>query len=168
MRELLKTFFLKCDIPMGSIDTCTDMFLYPMLGVDFHFWLVNNREVYTCISRLTSSAWNIMRKERHWWCHNCNQDHHLLSLPLWCDRATLCSYDDLGKIKGVSEILKLRKCFRTWQTSFDHGIKHLVCFRRYGNISRLSIAIPCLAFGPACGIAAMCVDKFPHQQTRGN
>ena len=62
--------------------------IYPMIGADSCFWLANNCEVYTCISRLTSSAWNIMRKERHWWRHNGDHDRHLLSLPLWFDWAT--------------------------------------------------------------------------------
>ena len=62
---------------------------HPMLGADSRFWLANNREVYTRISRLTSSAWNIMRKERHWWRHNGDHDRRPLSLPLRCDWATL-------------------------------------------------------------------------------
>ena len=35
----------------------------PMLGADSRFLLANNHEVYTRISRLTSSAWNVMRKK---------------------------------------------------------------------------------------------------------
>ena len=100
---------------------------YPILGADSRFWLANNREVYTRISRLTSSAWNIMRKE----CH--------------CDAIKQhCIYDGLGQIKRVSEILKTRKRFRIWHTTFEHGINwlHLVCFRGNGNLSILSIAIP--------------------------
>ena len=30
-----------------------------MLGADSHFWLANNHEVYTRVSHLTSSAWDI-------------------------------------------------------------------------------------------------------------
>ena len=43
---------------------------YPMLRADSRFWLVNNREIWSRISRLTSSAWDIKTKERHWWRHN--------------------------------------------------------------------------------------------------
>ena len=111
--------------------------LYPMLGAGSRFWLANNCEVYTRISRLTALAWHTMRKERHWLCHNGDHDRRPLSLPLPCDRATLCLYDDLGQITGVSEILKLWKRFSIWQTSLHH-----VCFRGYGNLSTLSIAIP--------------------------
>ena len=113
------------------------------------FWLVNNSEVYTRISCLTSSAWNITRKKCHWWPHNCDHDSRPLSLPLRCDQH--CLYNDLGQIKGVFEILKLGKRFRIWQTSFEHGINalHLICFREYGNLSTLNIAIPRLVFGRA-------------------
>ena len=62
---------------------------YPTLGADSRFWLANNREVYTRFFRLTSSAWNITRKELHWWRHNGDHDRRPLSLPLRCDRATL-------------------------------------------------------------------------------
>ena len=123
--------------------------IHSMLGADSRFWLANSLEVY--ISRLTSSAWNIMRNERHWWRHNGDHDRRQLSLPLRCDRATLCFYDDLDQIKGISEILKLRKRLGIWQTSFEHGINSLplVCFSGYGNLSTLSIAIPRLTFGRA-------------------
>ena len=70
------------------------MCFYPMLSADSRFWLAKNCDVYTRISPLTSSAWNIIRKERHWWRHNGNHDHRQLSLPLQCDRATLCLYYD--------------------------------------------------------------------------
>ena len=56
--------------------------IYPMLRTDSRFWLVNNREIWSRISRLTSSAWDIKTKERHWWRHNDDSDHRLLSLPL--------------------------------------------------------------------------------------
>ena len=50
--------------------------------------------------------------------------------------------------KSVAGILKLRKHFRMWQTSFEHGINLLPldCFRGYRNLSTLSITT-CLAFG---------------------
>ena len=123
------------------------IFLYPMLRTDSRFWLVNNREIWSCISRLTSSAWDIKTKERHWWRHNGDSDRRLLSLPLRYDLVTLCLYDDLGQINVIAGILKLRKRFRMSQILFEHGINSLplVCFRGYGNLSTLSIAIPRLA-----------------------
>ena len=70
--------------------------IYPMLRADSRFWLVNNREIWRRISRLTSSAWGIKTKERHWWRHNGDSDRRPLSLPLRYDLVTLCLYDDLG------------------------------------------------------------------------
>ena len=132
--------------------------LYPMLRADSRFWLVNNREIWSRISRLTSSAWDIKTKERHWWCHNGDSDRRPLSLPLRYDLVTLCLYDDLGQINVIAGILKLRKRFRMSQILFEHGINSLplVCFRGYGNLSTLSIAIPRLAFGRAWYCDAAC------------
>ena len=62
---------------------------YPILRADSRFWLVNNREIWSRISRLTSSAWDIKTKERHWWRHNGDSDRRPLSLPL---RYDLVSY----------------------------------------------------------------------------
>ena len=110
------------------------------------------------MSRLTSSAWDIKTKERHWWRHNGDSDRRPLSLPLRYDLVTLCLYDDLGKINVIAGILKLRKRFRMSQILFEHGINSLplVCFRGYGNLSTLSIAIPRLAFGRAWYCDAAC------------
>ena len=105
--------------------------IYPMLSADSDFWLVNNCEIWTRISRLMSSAWDIKRKERQWWHHNRDSDRPPLYLPLQCDRVIiLYLYRDLGQINGIDWILKLRKCFRMSKTSFDHGINSLplVCF----------------------------------------
>ena len=142
------------------------IYIYPMLRADSRFWLVNNREIWSRISRLTSSAWDIKTKERHWWRHNGDSDRRPLSLPLRYDLVTLCLYGDLGQINVIAGISKLRKRFRMSQIFLEHGINSLplVCFRGYGNLSTLSIAIPLLAFG------MLHVDKFtyPRQQTRGN
>ena len=84
---------------MTSLDLnvfIVDMLFYPMLRADSRFWLVNNREIWSRISRLTSSAWDIKTKERHWWRHNGDSDRWPLSLPLRYDLVTLCLYDDLG------------------------------------------------------------------------
>ena len=134
------------------------MVFYPMLRADSRFWLVNNREIWSRISRLTSSAWDIKTKERHWWRHNGDSDRRPLSLPLRYDLVTLCLYDDLGQINVIAGILKLRKRFRMSQILFEHGINSLplVCFRGYGNLSTLSIAIPRLAFGRAWYCDAAC------------
>ena len=71
---------------------------------------------------------------------------------------TLCLYDDLGHINVIAGILKLWKRFRMSQILFEHGINSLplVCFRGYGNLSTLSIAIPRLAFGRAWYCDAAC------------
>ena len=132
--------------------------VYPMLRADSRFWLVNNREIWSHISRLTSSAWDIKTKERHWWRHNGDSERRLLSLPLRYDLVTLCLYDDLGQINVIPGILKLRKRFRMSQILFEHGIDSLplVCFRGYGNLSTLSIAILRLAFGRAWYCDAAC------------
>ena len=113
----------------------SDISFYPMLRADSRFWLFNNREIWSRISRLTSSAWDIKTKERHRWRHNCNSDRRPLSLPLRYDLVTLCLYDDLGQINVKAGILKLRKRFRMSQIMFEHGINSLplVCFRGYGN-----------------------------------
>ena len=135
-----------------------DKFPYPMLRADSRFWLVNNREIWRRISRLTSSAWDIKTKERHWWRHNGDSDRRPLSLPLRYDLVTLCLYGDLGQINVIAGILKLRKRFRMSQILFEHGMNSLplVCFRGYGNLSTLSIAIPRLAFGRAWYCDAAC------------
>ena len=139
-------------------DKVWDIITYPMVPADSRFWLVNNREIWSHISRLTSSAWDIKTKERHWWRHNCDSDRRPLSLPLRYDLVTLCLYDDLGQIDVITGILKLRKHFRVSQILFEHGINSLplVCFRGYGNLSTLSIAIPRLAFGRAWCCHAAC------------
>ena len=135
-----------------------NILFYPMLRADSRFWLVNNREIWSRISRLTSSAWDIKTKERHWWCHNGDSDRRPLSLPLRYDLVTLCLYDDLGQINVIAGILKLRKRFRMSQILFEHGINSLplVCFHGYGNLSTLSIAIPRLAFGRTWYCDAAC------------
>ena len=132
--------------------------IYPMLRADSRFWLVNNREIWRRISRLTSSAWDIKTKERHWWRHNGDSDRRPLSLPLRYDLVTLCLCGDLGQINVIAGILKLGKRFRMSQILFEHGINSLplVCFRGYGNLSTLSIAIPRLAFGRAWYCDAVC------------
>ena len=131
---------------------------YPMPRADSRFWLVNNCEIWSRISRLTSSAWDIKTKERHWWRHNGDSDRCPLSLPLRYDLVTLCLYDDLGQINVIAGILKLRKRFRMSQILFEHGINSLplVCFSGYGNLSTLSIAIPRLAFGRTWYCDAAC------------
>ena len=118
------------------------IYIYPMLHADSRFWLVDNREIWSRISRLTSSAWYIKTKERHWWRHNGDSDRRTLSLPLRYDLVTLCLYDD----------------FRLSQILFEHRTNSLplVCFRGYGNLSTLSIAIPSLAFGRAWYCDAAC------------
>ena len=135
-----------------------DSHIYPMPRADSCFWLVNNREIWSRISRLTSPAWDIKTKERHWWRHNGDSDRRPLSLPLRYDLVTLCLYDDLGQINVIAGILKLRKRFRMSQILFEHGINSLplVCFRGYGNLSTLSITIPRLAFGRAWYCDAAC------------
>ena len=136
----------------------THITIYPMLRADSRFWLVNNREIWSRISRLTSSAWDIKTKERHWWRHNGDSDRRPLSLPLRYNLVTLCLYDDLGQINVIAWILKLRKRFRMSQILFEHELNSwpLVCFRGYGNLSTLSIAIPRLAFGRAWYCDAAC------------
>ena len=164
---------LCCGYAMVHNELTWSIYPYPMLRADSHFWLVNNREIWSRISRLTSSAWDIKTKERHWWRHNGDSDRRPLSLPLRYDLVTLCLYDDLGQINVIAGILKLWKRFRMSQILFEHGINSLplVCFRGYGNLSTLSIAIPRLAFGRAWYCDAACglirVD-YPRKQTRGN
>ena len=138
------------------LNTCIN--LYPMLRADSRFWLVINREIWSRISSLMSSAWDIKTKERHWWRHTGDSDRRPLSLPLRYDLVTLCLYGDLGQINVIAGILKLRKRFRMSQILFEHGINSLplLCFRGYGNLSTLSIAIPCLAFGRAWCCNATC------------
>ena len=135
-----------------------DITFYPMLRANSLFWLVNNREIWSRISRLTSSVWDIKTKERHWWCHNGDSDRRPLSLPLRYDLATLCLYDDLGQINVIAGMLKLWKRFRMSEILFEHGISSLplVCFRGYENLSTLSIAIPRLAFSRAWYCDAAC------------
>ena len=126
-----------------------------MLRADSRFWLVNNREIWSRISRLTSSAWDIKTKERHWWRHNGDSDRRPLSLPLRYDLVTLCLYDDLGQINVIAGILKLRKRFRMSQILFEHGINSLASqYHAWPSVAR--------------GIAMLRVDKFPYprQQTR--
>ena len=65
-----------------------EIYSYPMLRADSRFWLVNNREIWRRISRLTSSARVIKTKERHWWHHNGDSDCPPLPLPLRYDLVT--------------------------------------------------------------------------------
>ena len=134
---------------------------YPILIVHYHFWLVNNREIYTGISRWTPSTWYIKVHGRHGWRHNGDSDRRPLTLPLWFDRVTLRLYDDLSQINGIAGIIKPRKRFleRGKHRSSEHGINPLllVCWRGYGNSSTLSsIAIPRLAFCRAWYCDAAC------------
>ena len=46
----------------GGIFHISNIKDYPMLRADSLFWLVNNREIWSRISRLTSSAWDIKDK----------------------------------------------------------------------------------------------------------
>ena len=120
-----------------------------------------NREIWRRISRLTLSAWYIKRKERHWWRHSGDSDRHPVSLPLRYGLVTLWSYGDSGQINVMAGILKLRKRFRKSHILFEHGINSLplVCLRGYGNVSRLSIATPRVAFGRV--VLRCCVWKIP-------
>ena len=154
-------YFQPMDLGHGKVITSLfsmGVIIYPMLRADSRLWLVNNLEIWSRVSRLTSSAWDIKTKERHWWCHNGDSDCRPLSLPLRYNLVTLCLYDDLGQINVIAGILKLRKCFRMSQILFEHGINSLplVCFCGYGNLSTLSIAIPRLAFGRAWYCDAAC------------
>ena len=141
-----------------SLYITADFGHYPMLRADSCFWLVNNREIWSRMSLLTSSAWYIKTTERHWWRHNGDSDRRPLSLPQRYDLVTLCLYGDLGQINVIAVILKLRKRFRMSQILFQQGINSLplACFRGYGNLSTLSIAIPRLAFGRARYCDAAC------------
>ena len=150
---------LSCFVLFGFLNVLNrNIYIYPMLRADSRFWLVNNREIWSRISRLTSSAWDCKTKERHWWRHNGDSDRRPLSLPLRYDLVILCLYDDLGQINVIAGILRLRKRFRMSQILSEHGINSLplVCFRGYGNLSTLSIAIPRLAFGRAWYCDAAC------------
>ena len=124
---------------------------YPMLRADSRFWLVNNHEIWSRISRLTSSARDIKTKEHHWWRHNGDSDRRSLSLRLRYNLVTLCLYDDLRQINVIAGILKLQKRFRMSLILFEHGKNSLplVFFRGYGNLSIRSIAIPRAAEGQA-------------------
>ena len=130
---------------------------YPMLRADSRFWLVSNHEIWSRISRLTSSAWDIKTKERHWWCHNGDSDHRPYSLSLCYDLVTLFIWW-FSQINVIAVILNLRKHFRMSQILFEHGINSLplVCFHGYGNLSTLSITIPRLSFGRAWYCDAAC------------
>ena len=145
--------------------------IYPMLRADSRFWLVNNHEIWSRISRLTSSTWDIKTKERHWWRHNGNSDRHPFSLPLRYDLVTLCLYGDLDQIDVIAVILKLRKRFRMSQILFEHGINSLplVCFEDTGIYPHWASQYHAWP-SAARGIAMLRVDKFPYprQQTRGN
>ena len=156
MFEVIQSMHTKHGLDMGTIALCISCHL--MLRADSRFWLVNNREIWSRISRLTSSAWDIKTKERHWWRHNGDSDPRPLSLPLRYDLETLCLYDDLGQINVIAGKLKLWKRFRMSQILFENGKNSLplVCFRGYGNLSTLSIAIPRLAFDRAWYCDAAC------------
>ena len=148
-----------------------DISLYPMLRADSRFWLVNNREIWSRISRLTSSAWDIKTKERHWWRHIGDSDHRPLSLPLRYDLVTLYLYDDLGQINVKAGILKLRNRFRMSQILFEHGIIRYPLFASADTGIYPLLASQYHAWPSAArGIAMLRVDKFPYprQQTRGN
>ena len=113
---------------------------------------------------LMSAAWDVKRKECHWWCHNCDSVCHPLALLLQCDQVILCLYYDLGQINGIAGILKLQKCFRMWSTYFEHLMKllPLVCFCGYGDLSTFSIAISMVSCqkGPTCHAYAWQIGPF--------
>ena len=102
-----------------------------MIRADSHFWLVNNREIWSRISRLTSPAWDIKTKEHHWWRHNGDSDRRPLSLPLQYDLVTLSLYGDLGQINVIAGILKLQKRFRMLQILFEQNVTNIVLASQY-------------------------------------
>ena len=141
-----------------------------MLRADSRFWLVNNREIWSRISRLTSSAWDIKTKERHWWRHNGDSDRRPLSLPLRYDLVTMCLYGDLGQNNVIARILKPRKRFIMSQILFEHGINSLplVCFRGYGNVSTLRPRVVlqcCVWINPRIRVSKQVVTKSIYTMT---
>ena len=132
---------------------------YPMLRADSRFWLVNNREIWRRISRLTPSAWD-KKKQRN------SIDDVAMAIPTavrfpyryGTTIVTLCLYGDLGQINVKAGILKLWKRFRMSQILFGLEINSLplVCFRGCGDLSTPSIAVPRLAFGRAWYCDAAC------------
>ena len=106
---VFKYTLLRTNLPHGKSNINrvvfrVDIYVYPMLRADSRFWLVNNREIWSRISRLTSSAWDIKTKERHWWRHNGDSDRRPFSLPLRYELVTLCLYGDLGQIYVIAVI----------------------------------------------------------------
>ena len=116
----------------------TDMTFYPMYGAVSCFWLVNNCEAYTPISRFTSTAWDTKKNECHLRRHNGDHERRPFFVPPQWHQVTVCLYNDIGQTKGISWIFKLQKCFRMRQTSFEDGINSLplIWLRRYGNLPR--------------------------------
>ena len=172
MRDFVQMFIMKYTYTKAEpcIIMCIILgvtIIYPMFSADSCFWLANNR---TRISRLTSSAWEIKRKEHHWWRHNGNSARRPLSLPLRCDRATLfirCIRPDttdswgfkaVETFQNVSNIVWAQDKFLT-----------LVCCRVYESYPHLSYQYH--AWPSAVrGIAMRRVNKLPYpcQQTMGN
>ena len=114
---------------------------YLILRTDYLFWLVNNRETYRRISRLTSSAWDIKTKERHWWRHNGDSDRRPLSLwPLRYHRATLYLYGDLGQINRIDIVFYLISLW-TRTNVLELGVR-----TRYIKFSRIDVYYTCLCY----------------------
>ena len=133
---------------------------YPMLGADTRFWLANSREVFTRISCLMSSAWNITRKERHWWRHNSEwrsrRPSSFLTTAMWSSNTVFIWWFRPDK-RGIWDI-KAVETFQNLTNIVSNGINslHLVCFCGYGNLSTLSITIPHLAFSRVWYCDAAC------------
>ena len=147
------------------------MNIYPMLSADSRFWWVNDREIYTRIWRLTSLAWDKEREARHWWRHHGDSDRRPLSLPLRCDRVTLCLYNYLGLFNGIAGMLKLWKRFKCNKHRLNMGHIRFSLFASANTGICQHLASRYHAWHSAArGIAMLRVDEFPYprKQAWGN
>ena len=131
---------------------------YSMLGADSRFWLANNRDVYTHISRLMTSQWRS------------RPPITFLTAAMRPNNAVFIRW--LRPDKGVSEILKLQKSFRIqFQTNIFWALDKLVATCLLPRIREFysHLALKYHAWSSAArGIAMLHMDAlpYPRQLTR--
>ena len=131
---------------------------YSMLGADSRFWLTNNRDAYSHISRLMTSQWRS------------RPPNTFLTAAMWPNNAVFIRW--FRPDKGVSEILKLQKSFRIqFQTNIFWAWDKLVATCLLPRIREFysHLALEYHAWSSAArGIAMLHMDAlpYPRQLTR--
>ena len=137
---LINTMNISIFIPFPEIILSYRYLVWSMHGPDSSFWLANNRELYNYTH--VSHVWRHQREI--WWEMNVIDDVTMASRP---------PSAFLAAVMRSSNIVFIRWFRPDKRGSWDFKT---VCFRGYGNLSTLSIAIPHLNFVRARYCDAVC------------